>query len=88
MVLKANFQKQSSKQSFPKVISNQMIKYLLPHTLFNQINGHKYGIYLYGKLTTKLLVLAANKNINFLFTRTGRFVSEMALRKNSKQALP
>ena len=29
---------------------------------FGQNNDHKYDIYLYGKLSTKLVVQAANKN--------------------------
>ena len=43
------------------VISNQMIKYQLPHTRFDQIRDHKHGIYLYGKLFTTLIAQAANK---------------------------
>ena len=57
MVLKATVQKQSSKQSLPKIslkikcpevhcrtldsYSNQMIKYQLPFTGFDQISDHK-----------------------------------------------
>ena len=87
MVLKATVQKQSSKQSLPKVslkkiavqksiakhwtvISNQIIKYQLPHTRNDQISDH--DIYLYGKLSTKLLAQVANKNTNFMFTKSGR----------------
>ena len=72
MVLKRIVQKENSNQSLPEVI----------------INVYKYGIYFYGKLATKLLVLAANKNTNFLFTKTGRLVSEKTVWKNSKQILP
>ena len=88
MVLKRIVQKENSKQSLPEVISNQIIKNKLSHTWLDQINVYKYGIYLYGKLATKLLALAANKNTNFLFTKTGRLVSEMTVWKNSKQILP
>ena len=67
MVLKATLQKQSSKQSFPKVsksncpeahcgtLDNQMIKYQLPHTRFDEISDHKHDIHLNGKLSTELL---------------------------------
>ena len=54
------------------VISNKMMKYQLPHTRFNQINDHKHDIYLYGKLSTKLLVQTTNKNTKFMFTKNGR----------------
>ena len=40
-----------------------MIKYQLSHMRFNQISYHKHDIYLYGKLSTKLLAQVANKNI-------------------------
>ena len=43
------------------VISNQTIKYQLPHTWFDQISDHKHDIHLYGKLSTKLLAQTANK---------------------------
>ena len=36
-----------------------MTKYQLPHTRFSD---HKHDIYLNGKLSTKLLAQAANKN--------------------------
>ena len=52
------------------VISDQMIKYYLPLTRFDQISDHKHDIYLYGKLPTKLLAQEANKNTNFMFTKT------------------
>ena len=35
------------------VVPNQMIKYQLPHTRFDQVSDHKHDIYLYGKLSTK-----------------------------------
>ena len=40
------------------------------HKRFDQISDHKHDIYLYEKLSTKLLVHAANKNIKFMFTKT------------------
>ena len=75
MVLEATVQEQSSKQSLPLIdrssstLNNQMIKHQLPHMQFDQISDHKHGIYLYGKLYTKLLGQAANKNIKFMFTK-------------------
>ena len=95
----AKFQTIASKRQFEKVtvqkpiaehwtgIFNQMIKYQLPQTQFNQISDHQHGIYLIGKLCTKLLTRAANKNIKFMFPKSG-LVSEMTLQKNSKQTLP
>ena len=44
------------------VISNEIIKYQVPFTRFEQISGHKYYIYLYGKLSSKLYAQAANKS--------------------------
>ena len=32
-----------------------LFKYPLSYTRFDQISDHKYGIYLYGKLSTKLI---------------------------------
>ena len=52
-------------------ISSHLIKYQLPHKRFDQISDHKHEIYLYGKISTKLLAQAANKNTNFRFTKTG-----------------
>ena len=62
MILKATGPKKGSKQSLPKVnfkkpvqksivelwtdISNQMIKYQLPHTRFDKIGDHKHDIYI------------------------------------------
>ena len=67
------------------VISNQMIKYQLPHTRFDQISNHKHDIHLYGKLSPKLLEQAASKNTKFMLTKTGRLllsmVSEVTVRK-------
>ena len=40
------------------VISNQMIKYHHSHMRFDQICDHKHDIYLYGKLSNKLLAQA------------------------------
>ena len=37
------------------VISSQMIMCQIPHTRFDQISDHRHGVYLYGKLSTKLL---------------------------------
>ena len=51
-----------------------MIKYKLSHPGFGQINDHKHDIYLHGKLSTKLLAQAANKNSKFMFTKTGRLL--------------
>ena len=56
------------------VISNQMIKYQLTYMWLDQISDHKYDLYLYGKLFTKLLLQATNKNINFMFMKTGRLL--------------
>ena len=39
-----------------------MIKYQLSRTQFDQISDHKHGIYLYGKLSTKLLAQPANES--------------------------
>ena len=51
-----------------QLFSNQMIKYQLLRRRFCQISDHKYDLYLYGKLSTKLLLAqAANKNIKFKF---------------------
>ena len=77
MVLKATTEKLSSRQSLLKanlkkavqkytaklwtVISNQVIKYQLPYTQFDQISDHKYDKHFYGKLSTKLLAQAAYK---------------------------
>ena len=52
-----------------------MIKYQLPDTWFDQIRGHKDGIYLHGKLSTELLAQAAKKkNAKLMFTKTGRLL--------------
>ena len=51
--------------------SNQMIRYQFPCTRFDQISNHKHDIYLYGKLSNRLLAQAANKNTKFMFTKTG-----------------
>ena len=51
------------------VISNEMIKYKLPHTWFNQISDHKHGIHLDGKLSTKLLAEKANKKLGLCLKR-------------------
>ena len=53
---------------------NQMIKYQLTHMQFDQIDDHKDEIYLYGKQSTCLLARAAIKNIEFMFTKTGRLL--------------
>ena len=93
MVLKATVQK--SIAELWTIISNQMIKYQLPHTRSDQISGNKYNIYLYGKLSAKLLAPAANKKIEFVFTKTRRLilflisiVSNVTIQQNSKQTLP
>ena len=43
-------------KEFWTAISNQMIKLQLPHTQLDQISDPKLDIYLYIKLSTKLLV--------------------------------
>ena len=45
-----------------------MIKYQLAYTPFDQISDHKYDIHWYGKVFTKLLVQAFNKNNEVMFT--------------------
>ena len=69
-----------------------MVKYQLPHTRVDQISDHKHDIYLYGKLLTKLLPQAANKNTNFMFMKLDGcfflkygFISDCL--ENSKQTL-
>ena len=52
------------------VISNQLIKYQLANTRFDQISDYKHGIYLNGKLPTKLLAQAVIKNTKFMFAKT------------------
>ena len=108
-------QKQSSRQSLPKVrlkkvtvkksivelwtvIFNQIIKYQLPNMRPDQISDHKHDIYLFGKLSTKLLGQAANRNSKLIFTKTGQFffiffseasmASEVTVLRNSKLTLP
>ena len=49
-----------------------MIKYQLPQMRLNQISDHKHDMYLYRKLSTKLLVQTANKITKVMFTKTGR----------------
>ena len=46
----------------------------LPHKRFDQISDHKCDIYVYGKVITKLLAQAANKNTKFMFSKTGRLL--------------
>ena len=68
-----------------------MIKYQLSHTRFDQISSHKHDRHLNGKLSTKILAQAANKNIKFMFMKTERLLFSMALevavRENSNQTL-
>ena len=45
-----------------------MIKYSLPHKRFDQISNHKHDIYLYGKLSAKVLAQATNKNTKSMFS--------------------
>ena len=97
---KLQFEKVTVQKSIAElwtIISNQTSKYQSPHTWFDQISDHKHDIYLDGKLSTKLLALADNKNTKFLFTKTGlllffvSLVSEVVsdyLGKNSRQTLP
>ena len=49
-----------------------MIKYQLLHTRFDQISDHKHDIYLFAKLSSKLLAQPAVKTTLFTFTKTGR----------------
>ena len=90
MIIQATAQKQSPKQSLPKVnlksncpqahcgtldsYFNQMIKYHFPHTQFDQINDYKNDTYLHEKLSTKVVAEAANKNTKPMFTKTGRLI--------------
>ena len=50
-------------------VSMQMIKCQLSNAPFDQINDHKHHIYLCGKLSTKLLGQAADKNSSFMFMK-------------------
>ena len=59
------------------IISNHLIKYQVPHALFYQINDHKHDIYLYEKLSIKLLAQAANKNTKFTLS----MVSKLTVQK-------
>lgn len=56
-----------------------------------QISDQKHERYLHGKLPTKILAQAANKNIKFMFMKTERLLFSMALevtvRENSNQTL-
>ena len=72
-----HFQKSIWKSNCPEAhfgtqdsYSNQINKYQLPHTWFNQISDHKQDLYWYGKLSAKLLAQAAIKNTDFVFTKT------------------
>ena len=58
-----------------------MIKYQLAYTPFDQISDHKYDIHWYGKVFTKLLVQAFNKNNEFMFTQTEQLLFSEALFK-------
>ena len=73
-------------------IPNQMISYKLLHAWFYHIFGDKHEIYLYGKLSTKLLAQATNKNTKFMYNKMVPFflsmVSEVTVRNNSKQIPP
>ena len=52
------------------VISNQVIKYQLANTRFDQIIHYEHDIYLNGKLSAKLLAQAVIKNTKFMFAKT------------------
>ena len=54
-------------------ISRQLFSVIsqLPYTRFDQISDHKHEIHLYGKLSTKLLMQAANESTEFMLTKTG-----------------
>ena len=73
---------------FWAVIPNQMIRYQLPNTWLNHISDQQYGIYLYVKLCSKLLMQTANKNTKFTFmeTRPLRF-SLVWIRKRNQKTL-
>ena len=43
----------------------------LPHIWFDEISNDKHDIYLYGKLSTKLLAQAADKNANLCLIKLG-----------------
>ena len=73
----SQFEKVTAQRSLAEhwiVLSDHMIKYQLPHTRLDQINDHKHDVFLYGKLSTKLLSQAANKNTKFMFTKIGRLL--------------
>ena len=63
-----------------------MIKYQVPYTRFDQISDHKHDTYLTRKLSSKLLVQAANKNTSCLQKLEGCL--EVTVLENSKQKLP
>ena len=70
-LLKVSFKKLAVKKFIAELwtaISNQMIKYQLAYTPFDQISDHKYNIHWYGKVFTKLLLQAFNKNNKVMFT--------------------
>ena len=48
-----------------------MIKHYLPHTQFDKISDHKHHMYLHGKLSTKLLAQANDKDNKLIFKKTG-----------------
>ena len=80
---------QKSNAELGTVISNKIVKYQVPHMRFDQISNHKHDIYLYGKLSAKLLVQAANKNTKILYLQkldsSLSMASEVIDQKNSKQ---
>ena len=49
------------------VILDQMNKWQLTYSQFNKLGDYKHKIDLHGKLSTKLLVQAANKKTQFMF---------------------
>ena len=53
-----------------------MIKYQLSHEQFDQINDHKHDMFLYGKLSAKLLARAANINTKFMLIKARKVASD------------
>ena len=47
-----------------------MSNFQLSHMLFDQLSNREHDIYLYGKLSTKLLAKATNKNAKLMFMKT------------------
>ena len=80
-------QKQPSKGVLRKRCSKLFQLYWNNTSAWKKNTSEGLILYLYGKLSTKLIAQAINKNINFMLTKTGQFFSEVTVRKNSKQIL-